>query len=221
MHIIPHNLLSDEHVWAHPCCLTPPPHRRRTGGSSGATHRGVRFDLGGVSQLTLWRQGWTLVRFIFIICFVRLPICNKYSDYIVTFISIHSVIICVVFFGAYMRCTRLCPLKPGVTNGERSLPQSKPSAVAPVTPTAVTTSTTNDFPRRARLPAAFVATRSGEWGEHRGMRLTDIRGHDGSQSWWGADQRSSPNPMKTSRQIARPSTWKTPGTWSTWYREPP
>ena len=24
MHIIPHNLLSDEHVWAHSCCLTPP-----------------------------------------------------------------------------------------------------------------------------------------------------------------------------------------------------
>jgi hypothetical protein len=40
--------------------------------------------------------------------------CNKYSDYIVTFISIHSVIIYVVFFGACMRCTRLCPLKPGV-----------------------------------------------------------------------------------------------------------
>jgi hypothetical protein len=30
----------------------------------------------------------------------------------VTFISIHSVIIYVVFFGACMRCTRLCPLKP-------------------------------------------------------------------------------------------------------------
>jgi hypothetical protein len=29
-----------------------------------------------------------------------------------TFISMHSVIICVVFSGAYMRCTRLCPLKP-------------------------------------------------------------------------------------------------------------
>jgi hypothetical protein len=64
----------------------------------------------------LWRQGWTLVRFIFIFYFVRLPLCNKYSDVIVTFISIHSVIICVVFFGAYMRCTRLCPLNPGVTN---------------------------------------------------------------------------------------------------------
>ena len=24
MHIIPHNLLSNDHVWAHPCCLTPP-----------------------------------------------------------------------------------------------------------------------------------------------------------------------------------------------------
>jgi hypothetical protein len=65
-----------------------------------------------------WRQGWILVRSIFIIYFVRLPLCNKYSDYIVTFISIHSVIIYVVFFGACMRCTRLCPLKPGVTRGE-------------------------------------------------------------------------------------------------------
>jgi hypothetical protein len=96
MHIIPHNLLSDEHMWAHPCCLTPP-HRRWTGGSRGATQRGVWLDLGGVSQLTLLRQGWTLVCFIFIFYFVRLPLFNKYSDVIVTFISIHSVIICVVF----------------------------------------------------------------------------------------------------------------------------
>jgi hypothetical protein len=66
--------------------------------------------------LTLWRQGWTLVRFIFIFYFVRLPLCNKYSDDIVTFISIHSVIICVVFFGAYIRCTRLYPLNPSVTH---------------------------------------------------------------------------------------------------------
>jgi hypothetical protein len=51
--------------------------------------------------------------FIFIFYFVRLPLCNKYSDVIVTFISIHSVIIYVVFFGACMRCTRLCSLKPG------------------------------------------------------------------------------------------------------------
>jgi uncharacterized protein YebE (UPF0316 family) len=47
--------------------------------------------------------------------FVRLLLCNKYSDVIVTFISIHSVIIYVVFFGACMRCTRLCSLNLGVT----------------------------------------------------------------------------------------------------------
>jgi hypothetical protein len=56
------------------------PHRRRTSGSSGATHRGVRFDLGGVSQLTFWHQEWILDPVIFIF-FVRLPLCNKYSDY--------------------------------------------------------------------------------------------------------------------------------------------
>jgi hypothetical protein len=32
-----------------------------------------------------------------------------------TFISMHSVIICVVFSGAYMRCTRFCFLNSGVT----------------------------------------------------------------------------------------------------------
>jgi hypothetical protein len=90
------------------------PHRRRTDGSSGAKYRGVRFNLGGVFQLTFWRQGWILDPVMFIFYFVRLPLCNIYSDYIVTFISIHSVIIYVVFFGACMRCTRLCPLKPGV-----------------------------------------------------------------------------------------------------------
>jgi hypothetical protein len=94
------------------------PHRRRTCGSRGATQRGVQFDLGDVFQLTLWRQGWTLVCFIIIFYFVRLPLCDKYSDYIVTFISIHYVIICVVFFGTYMRCTRLYPLNPGVTEKE-------------------------------------------------------------------------------------------------------
>jgi hypothetical protein len=32
-----------------------------------------------------------------------------------TFISMHSVIICVVISSVYMRCTRLCSLKLGVT----------------------------------------------------------------------------------------------------------
>jgi hypothetical protein len=112
MHIIPHNLLSDEHVWAHSCCLTPP-HTGEVHVVQEEPYRGVRFDLGGVSQLTFWRQGWILDPVIFIFYFVRLPLCNKCSDYIVIFISIHSVIIYVVFFGACMRHTRLCTLKPG------------------------------------------------------------------------------------------------------------
>jgi hypothetical protein len=87
-----------------------PPHRRRTGGLGGAAQWGVRLDLGGISQSTLWCQGWTLVRFMFIFYFVRIQLCNKYFYDIVKFISIHSVIICVVFFGAYMRCTRFYPL---------------------------------------------------------------------------------------------------------------
>jgi hypothetical protein len=54
-----------------------------------------------------------LVHFIFILYF-----CKTFAIYIstliiVTFIYIHSVIIYVVFFGACMRCTRLCPLKLG------------------------------------------------------------------------------------------------------------
>jgi hypothetical protein len=39
----------------------------------------------------------------------------------VTFISIHSVIIYVVSFGACMRCTRLCSLKPGVTKAPKDV----------------------------------------------------------------------------------------------------
>jgi hypothetical protein len=101
--------------------LSHTPHRRRTGGSSGATQRGVWLDLGGVSQLTLWRQGCTSVRFIFISFFVGLPLCNKYFYGIVTFISIHTVIICVVFFDAYMRCAWLYPLNPGVTTRDIKL----------------------------------------------------------------------------------------------------
>ena len=111
--LFPHNLLSDEHVWAHPCCLTPPQEKNRWFKRSHTTRSSIwsRWRL----PVDLWRQGWTLVRFIFIIYFVRLPLCNKYSDVIVKFISIHSVIIYVFFFGACMRCTRLCPLNPGVT----------------------------------------------------------------------------------------------------------
>jgi hypothetical protein len=41
MHIIPHNLLSDERMWAHSCCLTPP-HRSRTGSTGWGAWRMLR-----------------------------------------------------------------------------------------------------------------------------------------------------------------------------------
>jgi hypothetical protein len=110
MYIIPHNLLSDELVWAHPCYLTPPQEKNGWFKWSHTTRSSIRSRWCLPVDLC---QGWSLVRFIFIIYFVSLPLCNKYSNYIVTFISIHSVIIYVVFFSACMRCTRLCPLKPG------------------------------------------------------------------------------------------------------------
>jgi hypothetical protein len=43
-----------------------------------------------------------LSSFIFIFYFVRLLLCNKYSDDIMTFIFIHFIIICVVLFDVYI-----------------------------------------------------------------------------------------------------------------------
>jgi hypothetical protein len=81
--------------------LSHTPHRRRTGGLRGATHRGVRFDLGGVSQLTFWRQGWILDPIIFIFYFVRLPLCNKYSDYFDIYLYTLYYYICCLLWRMY------------------------------------------------------------------------------------------------------------------------
>jgi hypothetical protein len=81
--------------------LSHAPHRRRTGGSKGARQRGVRFDLGGVSQLTFWRQGCILDPFIFIIYFVRLPLYNKYSDYCDIYIYTLCYYICCLLWRMY------------------------------------------------------------------------------------------------------------------------
>jgi hypothetical protein len=81
--------------------LSHTPHRRRTGGSSGVTHRGVQFDLGGISELTFWRQGWILVRSIFIFYFVRLLLCNKYSDYCDIYLYTLCYYICCLLWRMY------------------------------------------------------------------------------------------------------------------------
>jgi hypothetical protein len=81
--------------------LSHTPHRRRTGGSKGATQRGVRFDLGGISQLTFSRQGWILDPVIFIFYFVRLPLCNKYFDYCDIYLYTLCYYICCLLWRMY------------------------------------------------------------------------------------------------------------------------
>jgi hypothetical protein len=76
----------------------------------------------------------------------------------VTFISIHSVIIYVVFFDACMRCTRLCPLKPGCDSspscGLRRSPRGpggaapRPPAALPVAPDGALARPTSARPAR-------------------------------------------------------------------------
>jgi hypothetical protein len=129
MHIIPHNLLSDEHVWAHSCCLTPLEEKSRWSKRSCLTLR--------LSTWSRWRLPSSFLApridirsFYIYILFLQVFRYVISTLIIVTFISIYSVIIYVVFFGAYMRCTRLCPLKPGCDTCLRSSPWSRFSLLA-------------------------------------------------------------------------------------------
>jgi hypothetical protein len=51
--------------------------------------------------LTFWRQGWNLDPFIFIFYFVRLPQCNKYSDYCDIYLYTFCYYICCLFWRMY------------------------------------------------------------------------------------------------------------------------
>jgi hypothetical protein len=77
--------------------------------------RCVRERSRSSSPSWLLRQGRSLVRVIFTFYFVRLPLCIKYSDYCDIYLYTLCYCICCLL-GACMRCTWLCPLKPGVTN---------------------------------------------------------------------------------------------------------
>jgi hypothetical protein len=116
MHIIPHNLLSDEHMWAHSCCLTPP-HRSRTGTAGWGARRMLwwvheRFRSSSPSQL--WVAGplspYNVIIYLFCI---ELLLCSK--D--VTFDPVPWFIICVRLGPStpddYVRVRVLVPLKPG------------------------------------------------------------------------------------------------------------
>jgi hypothetical protein len=100
--------------------LSHTPHKRRTCGSRGATSRSSIRSRWRFSLLSFWRQGWILDPVIFIFYFVRLPLCNKYSDYCDIYLYTLCYYICCLL-GACMRCIRLCSLKPGCDKPVRYL----------------------------------------------------------------------------------------------------
>jgi hypothetical protein len=51
--------------------------------------------------MTFWRQGWILDPDIFIFYFVRLPLCNKYSDYCDIYLYTLCDYICCLLWRMY------------------------------------------------------------------------------------------------------------------------
>jgi hypothetical protein len=92
MHIIPHT------CWAMNFCeltlaINPPPHKWRVGATGGGLLRRVRWVLGVISQSAWWGQGIIIILCFFIISYFVRHFC--YVIKIVTFVSIHWVIVCV------------------------------------------------------------------------------------------------------------------------------
>ena len=99
--IMPHHSPQLVERWT---CVSSPllshtPHRRRTGGSRGVTYRGVRFNLGGVSQLTSAPR--TILSLFYIYSVIRLPLCNKYSDYCDIYLYTLCYYICCLLWRMY------------------------------------------------------------------------------------------------------------------------
>jgi hypothetical protein len=118
MHIIPHNLLSYERMWAHSCCLTP--HMSRTGTIGWGAWRmlwWVRERSRSSSPSQLWVAGplspYNVIIYLFCI---ELLLFSK--D--VTFDPVARFIICVRLgpntLGDYVRARVLVPLKLGCDN---------------------------------------------------------------------------------------------------------
>jgi hypothetical protein len=115
MHIIPHNLLSDERMWVYSCCLTP--HRSRTSTAGWGAWRmmwWVRERSMPSSPSQLWVAGSLFPYDIIIYLFcTELLLFSK--D--LTFVFVPWFIICVRLGpstpGDYVRARVLVPQKPG------------------------------------------------------------------------------------------------------------
>jgi hypothetical protein len=116
MHIIPYNLLSDERMWAHSCCLTPP-HRSMAGTAGWGAWRMLwwvseRFRPSSPSQL--WVAGSLSPYDVIIYLFCTELLLYSKDE---TFVSVSWFIICVRLGpstpGYYVRARVLVPPKPG------------------------------------------------------------------------------------------------------------
>jgi hypothetical protein len=113
MHIIPHNLLSNERMWAHPCCTHIPPGQGQEPQDESMKDVAMRFVRGLGRRLPVNYGCWIVV---FVWCNY---LTNLYKSplYIkdVTFVSVSLVIICVRLDpGTHLIRARVCPLNPGV-----------------------------------------------------------------------------------------------------------
>jgi hypothetical protein len=118
MHIIPHNLLSYEHMWAYSCYLTPP-HRLRTGTAGWGAWRmlwRVRERSRPSFPSQLWVAGPLSPYNVIIYLFCTEPLWYSKD---VTFDPMPWFIICVRLGpstpGDYVRAWVLVPRNPGVT----------------------------------------------------------------------------------------------------------
>ena len=114
-HIISHNLLSDEHVWAHSCCLTPPPQEKNKWFKRSHTSRS--------SIRSRWRLPVHFLAprmdfrscYIYLLFFVRLPLCNNYSDYCDIYLYTLCYYICCLLWRMYEMHPALSLKARGVT----------------------------------------------------------------------------------------------------------
>jgi hypothetical protein len=118
MHIIPHNLLSDERMWAHSCCFTPPTGQEQIPHEWGAWRMlsWVRERSRSSSPSQLWVAG-SLSPYDVIIYLFCTELLLYSKD--MTFIFVTLFIICVRLGpstpGDYFAPRSWCPRNPGMT----------------------------------------------------------------------------------------------------------
>jgi hypothetical protein len=99
MHIIPHDLLSYERMWAHSCCLTPPQEKNRWFRRSHKARSSIRSRCRLPVDFLAPRMDFRSCYIIFY--FVRLPLCNKYSDYCDIYLYTICYYICCLLWRMY------------------------------------------------------------------------------------------------------------------------